>query len=183
MLRYRVKRQPQLEAERQGRRRGDVVESDPGASAWHGIPVSETVRKKRSPWLVAVGVAGMLGVAVFCVFFRPVAREAMGKAAAVSAAASDPPAVLQPDARAVRELPADPSSALTMALAHFSTALEVAGGENPEEVLRKVSKPGQTCAMVWTNDSLSLVFGGGPTRPNALAHQLEDCAEAVSRVH
>src|SRR5580658_4831645 len=58
MLRYRLKRQPQLEAERQGRRRGDAVESDPGASARHGMPVSGTVRKKGSPWLVAAGVAG-----------------------------------------------------------------------------------------------------------------------------
>jgi hypothetical protein len=191
MLRYRLKKaQPQVEALREEQRRaegGPPVESDPDVGALQAVPV----RKKRNPWPMVAGmvvsVIGTIGVAVLCVLFWPAARVAMGNATPVSAAVSNPPAALiletpgPQSARSRLELPADPSAALSMALAELSQALDRARG-NPEEVLRKVSKPGQKCTMVWANDSVSLVFGGDPIRANSLAHQLEDCAEAVSRV-
>jgi hypothetical protein len=187
MLRYRLKKaQPQVEALREEQRRaeaGTPVESDPDVDALQAVPV----RKKRNPWPVVVSVIGTIGATVLCVLFWPAARVAMGNATPVSAAVSIPAAALIPEtpvpqsARTRLELPADPSAALSTALAELSQALDRARG-NPEEVLRKVSKPGQKCTMVWANDSVSLVFGGDPIRANSLAHQLEDCAEAVSRV-
>jgi len=197
MLRSRLKRaQSQVEVVRQRRRRGDAggmpvaaLESDPGLSTQYGLPVARNVRKKRNPWPVVASVAGMIGVSVFCVLLWPMARRAMANPTPVSVAVSNPRASLdlkarEPEARAEEELPAEPGAALTMGLAHLGTALERAGGGSPEEALRKASKPGQKkCMIVWTNDSVSLVFGGNALRPNSLAHELEDCAEAVSQEH
>jgi hypothetical protein len=209
MLQYRLKKaRPQVEALREEQRRAEAeaeaaAESDPVVE----IPEDVPVPKKRNPWAVVAIVAGVVGMIGGCVLFWPRARAATGNGTPVSAAVLNPPAspgpersgmersgMEKPDARAGKELgvrsvfpgrlelPADPSAALTTALAHLSTALDGAGG-NPEAVLRKVSKPGQKCMMVWANDSVSLVFGGNPIPQNSLAHGLEDCAEAVSRVH
>jgi hypothetical protein len=201
MLRSRLKRaQSQVEVVRQRRRRGDAgavpvaaVASDPSVSTQYGLSLGGDVRKKRNPWLVVASFAGMIGVTVFCVLLWPMARRAMANPPPVSVAVSNPrasfelrrrePVAREPEARAGEDLPADPGAALTMGLAHLSTALERAGGGSPEEVLRKASKPGKKCMVVWTNDSVSLVFGGNALRPNSLAHELEDCAEAVSEEH
>jgi hypothetical protein len=81
------------------------------------------------------------------------------------------------------DLPADPGAALTTAIDHLGAALDGAAEGSPEEILRKVSTPGQDCRMVWANDSPSLVFGRYPIRANSLAHTLEACAQAVTRMH
>jgi hypothetical protein len=161
--------------------------------------MSET--RPRNPWLIAASVIGMIAVSLLCVLLWPLVRKAAENAPRDSPAASNPSSAIESETRAGTEprrqsviavvgspsrlhieLPVDPAAALTMAIDHLSTALEGVPGRSSDEILRQLSKTRPGCRMVWTDDVPSLVFGGDP-RPNSLAYTLEDCAEAVSRLH
>jgi hypothetical protein len=167
------------------RRRGDAGAMPANRSPRARAVVAGPIRKEPNPWRVVASVTGMIAVALLCALLWPAARNAMEDTTPAAAAIPNPSASVKPETRGGKErveLPADAGVALTMALDHLDAALVRASGKSPQELLHKISLPGQNCPMVWANDSPSLVFGGAPIRPNSLAHILEDCAEAVSRV-
>lgn len=186
---------PQPKPAEQGRRRGDeawipvnLAERDETENTL-SCPAVQRDRPQPRNRRSSVAVAGGVALAIVCAVTGPVAREnrASGPHAAmemqrrpelprVPAAASSP-------ALPRTELPNDPNAALTTALNDLNTALEGFPRGSPEQILRKVSKRRQDCLLVWTNNLPSLVFGTEPLGPNSLAYTLEDCAEAVSRMH
>jgi len=206
---YSARTKPPPGVRRPARRRGDAAAmpanpsppvQGPAAVAERVLPVTETVRTPLNPWPAVARVAGMIALTLLCVMIRPAARDAKGHATPGSVAASKSPASPEAGplagplagkesaphlvpAGASAVLPAEPSAALTAALDHLSTAIDGAAEGSPEEILRKVSKPGQDCTMVWVDNSPSLVFGRFPIRENSLAQTLEACAQAVARLH
>jgi hypothetical protein len=177
--------QPQPEVPRQGRRTDAAVtpgpERDWAAGVAHGLAISET--RRRNPWRIVAGVIGMIAVSLLCVLLWPIIRKATENSTRDSPAYNPSTVVVASPSRRRGELPVDPDAALTTALDRLSTALEGVPGRSSEEILRQLSTHRQGCRMVWTGDVPSLVFGGEPLRPNSLAYTLEDCAEAVSRLH
>jgi hypothetical protein len=166
---------------RQARRKDDAVARPANPSALgQQRAVTGTVRKPLNPWPVVASLGGTIAMAVLCVMFWPTARDSNPAASAAPAARAA--AELSTSQRR-DELPADPDAALTTALDDLGAALDAAAEGSQEEILRKVSTPGQDCRMVWAKDSPSLVFGRYPIRANSLAHTLEACAQAILRMH
>jgi hypothetical protein len=166
----------------EGRRRSDlrsVVDNlsrvpHEAGSRRAGLP-EEEVRKQRNRWRSAA-IAG-IALALTLVLSLPGLRI---KPETTTWRPRPPPA---PVVSRQIELPVDPDAALITALDHLNAALEGFPARSPEQILRQVSGNGQNCMLVWTNDVPSLVYGREPLGPNSLAYTLEDCAEAVSRMH
>jgi hypothetical protein len=178
---YPVLNPAQPAVRRQARREGDAgaIPANPSPLG-QDRAVAGNVRKALNPWLLLASLAGTIGIAVLCVIFWPTARNSHSPASAALAmrASAELSTSQQRD-----ELPDDPGAALTTAIDHLGAALDEVAEGSPEEILRKVSTPGRDCGMVWANDSPSLVFGRYPIRGNSIAHTLEACAQAVSRMH
>lgn len=150
------------------------------------------VLKERNVWRAVAGVAGTAALIFLCVVLWPSGRSVAGTSEPASAtlpsAAISGTRIPLPSANARNALkvlfrdplPTDPHAALTTALDRLNRALETVPGRAPEQVLRTLAANGESCALVWTNDLPSVLFGKKPLPPNSLATTLEECAEAVA---
>ena len=76
----------------------------------------------------------------------------------------------------------EPAAALTSAMTQLDTVLSSFPGRAPEDILREASKINHSCRMQWNDGHPSLVFGGGP-QLNSLSSTINQCAEAVKKLH
>jgi hypothetical protein len=156
------------------------------------VALRGTLAKERSAWQAVAVVTGLIAMGILCVVAWWVIRPAPVTDASIHPAV----AVLRPPAE-VRQSnnapPPDTHSSLTAALDHLNTALANAPQSKPMEnnppennqmvTLRKVSMMGQGCTLLWTNNLPSILYGGTSGDGTSLASILNNCAEAVTRLH
>jgi hypothetical protein len=178
------------------------LECELDAASTNAASAIATLSNQRNRWRAVAAGAGVLALGFLFLVFWPMLWFIAGHAPSKMEAASRPStaaigakapgrgenavalnAVPRNGGSPRIELPSDPPAALTTALDRLNGALETVPGHSPEDVLRKISRKGQGCLMIWTSNVPSLVFGHEPRRSNSLAWALEDCAEAVSRLH
>lgn len=73
-------------------------------------------------------------------------------------------------------------AALTSALDDLDDAVESFPQQSPEQLLRRVSQPGQDCMLLWNKNYPSILFGRMPISENSLATSLEGCARAIRQL-
>jgi hypothetical protein len=183
--------------------RVSLLEEELAVVAMHAITDRGILSKERNQWRGAA--YGVTALSILClVWWRvtlPPAPNIADAGGLVSQSASESQAGsrsgFQKDLAALRSawrknnpLPAEPHAALATGLNRLNDALAVVPGPRQYEALRKVSANGQACAMVWTDNLPSLLFGGnGQTGVRAavqqseLANTLADCAAALSLMY
>jgi hypothetical protein len=163
-----------------------LLEEELAVVAMRAMADRGELSKERNLWRGAATITGLIAVIFLCVAGWQMTLPGVVKKAPV---ATGGPAVPMVTGNR-RVLPADPDAALTMGIDLLNAALAGVPGKSAEQALRIVSKKGEDCAMVWTDDVPSLLFAGkmqnraqDPRRMNELANTLADCAEAVSKLY
>jgi hypothetical protein len=80
-------------------------------------------------------------------------------------------------------LPADSPAAFSMAVNRLDDALASIPGRTPEDILQQASKNQKVCRLQWNAGHPSILFDGEPSHSNSLSATIDQCADAVKRLH